>query len=180
MWSCQNPQLCHGTELCTSMDSIYLFSGYDKYNQYDALGAYEVVILARSSSDFDSIKAQVDEFTRKFNAISHDGYKLLWHGQPYAYWKTLFRVDSMTDLDFMKIFRQIGAVLLMLLLVPALNLSGMISGRMEKRLPEIGVRKAFGATSCVLFSQIIWENLIFDCYWRLSGFDYILWNGVII
>lgn len=36
----------------------------------------------------------------------------------------------------------------------------MISGRMEKRLPEIGVRKAFGATSCVLFSQIIWENLI--------------------
>ena len=136
------------------------FPGYDKYNQYDALGAYEVVILARSSSDFDSIKAQVDEFTRKFNAISHDGYKLLWHGQPYAYWKTLFRVDSMTDLDFMKIFRQIGAVLLMLLLVPALNLSGMISGRMEKRLPEIGVRKAFGATSCVLFSQIIWENLI--------------------
>lgn len=113
-----------------------------------------------SESDFDSIKAQVDEFTRKFNAISHDGYKLLWHGQPYAYWKTLFRVDSMTDLDFMKIFRQIGAVLLMLLLVPALNLSGMISGRMEKRLPEIGVRKAFGATSCVLFSQIIWENLI--------------------
>lgn len=99
MWSCQNPQLCHGTELCTSMDSIYLFPGYDKYNQYDALGAYEVVILARSSSDFDSIKAQVDEFTRKFNAISHDGYKLLWHGQPYAYWKTLFRVDSMTDLD---------------------------------------------------------------------------------
>ena len=66
----------------------------------------------------------------------------------------------MTDLDFMKIFRQIGVILLMLLLVPALNLSGMISGRMEKRLPEIGVRKAFGATSHVLFSQIIWENLI--------------------
>lgn len=33
-------------------------------------------------------------------------------------------------------------------------------GTNGKRLPEIGVRKAFGATSCVLFSQIIWENLI--------------------
>ena len=43
------------------------FPGYDKYNQYDALGAYEVVILAHSSSDFGGIKAQVDEFTRKFN-----------------------------------------------------------------------------------------------------------------
>lgn len=99
MWSCQPPS--YATEL--SYAQVWIpytcFPGYDKYNQYDALGAYEVVILARSSSDFDSIKAQVDEFTRKFNAISHDGYKLLWHGQPYAYWKTLFRVDSMTDLD---------------------------------------------------------------------------------
>lgn len=67
----------------------------------------------------------------------------------------------MTDLDFTKIFRQIGSILLMLLLVPALNLSGMISSRMEKRLPEMGVRKAFGATPRILFSQIIWENLIF-------------------
>lgn len=134
--------------------------GYDKSNSLDALGAYAVVILAHSSSDFDAIEAQVADFTRKFNAIPHEGYKLLWHGQPYAYWKTLFRVDEMTDLDFTKIFRQIGTILLMLLLVPALNLSGMISGRMEKRLPEIGVRKAFGATSKVLFSQIIWENLV--------------------
>lgn len=136
------------------------FPNYDRWNQMGALGAYQVAILARNSDDFDAISSQINEYTQKFNAIPHEGYKLLWHGQPYAYWKTLFRIDDMTGLDFTKIFRQIGSILLMLLLVPALNLSGMIASRMEKRLPEMGVRKAFGATSRILFSQIIWENLI--------------------
>lgn len=136
------------------------FPTYDKDNYMGALGAYQVVILARASTDFNTITAQVEEFTRKFNTVPHEGYKLLWHGQPYAYWKTLFHVNDMADLDFTKIFRQIGSILLMLLLVPALNLSGMISGRMEKRLPEMGIRKAFGATPYVLFSQIVWENFI--------------------
>lgn len=144
-------------------------SMYDKENYLDALGPYQVVILAHSSEDFKTVEAQVEDFTRKFNAIPHDGYKLLWHGQPYAYWKTLFRVDDMTDLDFMKILRQLGAILLMLLLVPALNLSGIISGRMEKRLPEIGVRRVFGATSLDLFSQIIWENLVLTVIGGLLG-----------
>ena len=36
-------------------------------------------------------------------------------------------------------------MLLVLLLVPALNLSGMIASRMESRLAEMGVRKSFGA-----------------------------------
>ena len=142
---------------------------YDKGNYIGAIGGYQVVVLARLTDDFEAIKVQVDDFTRKFNAVSHDGYQLLWHGQPYAYWKNLFKVDDMTDLDFMKISRQIGWILLMLLLVPALNLSGMISSRIEKRLPEIGVRKAFGATSWVLFSQIIWENLVLTVMGGLLG-----------
>ena len=45
----------------------------------------------------------------------------------------------------------------------------MISSRIEKRLPEIGVRKAFGATSWVLFSQIIWENLVLTVMGGLLG-----------
>lgn len=143
--------------------------GYDQANQMGALGVYQVAILAKSSDDFENITAQVDDFTRKFNTIPHEGYKLLLHGQPYAYWKSLFYIDSMTDLDFTKIFRKIGLILLMLLLVPALNLSGMISSRMDKRLPEMGVRKAFGAAPWTLFSQIISENLILTVLGGLLG-----------
>ena len=51
-------------------------------------------------------------------------------------------------------------VLLVLLLVPALNLSGMISSRMEGRLAEMGVRRSFGAGRKMLLSQVMWENLL--------------------
>lgn len=57
----------------------------------------------------------------------------------------------------MRSFLLIGLVLL---LVPALNLSGMIASRMEGRLAEMGVRQAFGASRRTLLSQVMTENLL--------------------
>ena len=51
-------------------------------------------------------------------------------------------------------------ILLAFLFIPALNLSGMISSRMEERMEEIGVRKAYGATNRLILSQVLWENLL--------------------
>lgn len=34
----------------------------------------------------------------------------------------------------------------------------MISARMERQLPDLGIRKAFGASRRRLLVQIIWEN----------------------
>ncbi|WP_294473868.1 ABC transporter permease [uncultured Bacteroides sp.] len=145
-------------------------SGYaEENNKWDVLGPFQVAILLPSVADAGKVKLQVDEYVRKFNAQPHEGYRLLMHGQPYLYWKTLFRTDDMDDLDFMMVFRQMGLWLLMLLLVPALNLSGMISSRMERRLPEMGLRKAFGATGNHLFSQIVWENLLLTCLGGVLG-----------
>ncbi len=138
-------------------------------NMWNVIGPFQVLMLLHSTADAAGIKAQVDEYVRKFNALPHDGYQLIMHDQPYLYWKTLFYSDSMTDLDFFKILRQMGLWLLMLLLVPALNLSGMISSRMERRLPEMGLRKAFGATKQKLFSQIIYENLLLTCLGGVLG-----------
>lgn len=143
-------------------------SGYDNH-QWDVLGPFEVAILLHSARDAGEVKVQVDEYVREFNAQPHDGYRLVMHGQPYLYWKTLFRTNDMEDLDFLMVIRQMGLWLLLLLLVPALNLSGMISSRMERRLPEMGVRKAFGATGNRLFSQIVWENLLLTCMGGVLG-----------
>lgn len=143
-------------------------SGYDNH-QWNVLGPFEVAILLHSARDAGEVKVQVDEYVRKFNAQPHDGYRLVMHGQPYLYWKTLFRTNDMEDLDFLMVIRQMGLWLLLLLLVPALNLSGMISSRMERRLPEMGVRKAFGATGNRLFSQIVWENLLLTCMGGVLG-----------
>jgi putative ABC transport system permease protein len=50
--------------------------------------------------------------------------------------------------------------MLLLLIVPALNLSGMVASRMERRLPEMAIRKAFGAKRRTLLGQVIMENLM--------------------
>ena len=50
--------------------------------------------------------------------------------------------------------------ILLLLIVPALNLSGMVASRMERRLSEMAIRKAFGAKRRTLLWQVVMENLL--------------------
>ena len=51
-------------------------------------------------------------------------------------------------------------LLLFLLLVPTLNLTGVIQSSVQKRRSEMGLRKAFGATKERLLTQVLCENLI--------------------
>lgn len=51
-------------------------------------------------------------------------------------------------------------ILLAFLFIPALNLSGLISSRMDSRMEEIGIRKAYGATNGEILAQVLWENLL--------------------
>lgn len=48
--------------------------------------------------------------------------------------------------------------MLFLLLVPVLNLLGLTQSSIRKRQAEIGVRKAFGATSGNIVRQVLYEN----------------------
>ena len=59
--------------------------------------------------------------------------------------------------------------ILLLLLVPAVNLSGMVASRMEQRLPEMAVRKAFGAKQRTLLWQVVVENLVLTLIGGLVG-----------
>ena len=61
------------------------------------------------------------------------------------------------------------AAFVALLFIPAMNLSGMISSRMDHRLCELGVRRAYGATNKILLGQVLWENLLLTCLGGLIG-----------
>ncbi len=54
----------------------------------------------------------------------------------------------------------VASGILLLLIVPAINLSGMVASRMERRLPEMAIRKAFGAKRHTLLGQVVAENLM--------------------
>ncbi len=60
-------------------------------------------------------------------------------------------------------------VLLVLLIVPAMNLAGLISGRMDARVGELGLRKAFGAEKKTLISMVVSENLVYTLIGGVLG-----------
>ena len=61
-------------------------------------------------------------------------------------------------------------LMLLLLLLPAINLSGLVSNRMEARRAEMGIRKAFGAKRRWLLQQVIHENLLLTLLGGIAGY----------
>ena len=60
-------------------------------------------------------------------------------------------------------------ILIALIFIPALNLSGMISNRMDSRMSELGVRRAYGASNREIIRQILYENLLLTAIGSLLG-----------
>ena len=59
-------------------------------------------------------------------------------------------------------------IVLVLLLIPAINMSGITQSRMRKRMAEIGVRKAFGATRSELLTQVLYASVLLLSDWLLD------------
>ena len=90
-------------------------------------------------------------------------------GQPDVYWKNFFRIPCEVEPDIAAEVRGILYMLLALLFIPAMNLCGMISSRMDERLSELGVRKAYGATNRGLIHQVLTENLLLTLIGGILG-----------
>lgn len=157
-----------------SYAQIYLpyscLDGYDKERTHWALGSYYAYILVKESKNVTDVQDEVQELVRKFNVSNRgEGWKLDLIGQPELYWQSTFRIWSNLGVDWGSVIGMFVGVFMMLLFVPAFNLSGMISARMERQLPDLGIRKAFGASRRRLLVQIIWENLLLTGLGTLLG-----------
>jgi len=62
-----------------------------------------------------------------------------------------------------------AGILFVLLFVPALNLCGIVAGRMERRSAEMAVRKTFGARPSTLLNQVVTENLVLTTIGGIIG-----------
>lgn len=143
-------------------------AGYDKDSKSDAgmLGPYTVYFKVKDDAMGAALEAAMHEMVRKYNT-SQEENKLVLSG-PDVYWKSVYRRGNV-PLNWWELIRLWGGLVLIFLLVPALNLCAMISTRMENRLPEMGICKAFGADRGRLLRQILIENLILTCFGGLLG-----------
>ena len=93
---------------------------------------------------------------------SHQGENLTLEiqGGPSTHWQSVLESAAGSEGSMGKAVRQLLLIVLVLLLVPALNMSGLIASRMESRLAEMGIRKTFGAWRSTLLNMVLWENLL--------------------
>ncbi|MDH6342617.1 hypothetical protein M2480_002747 [Parabacteroides sp. PFB2-12] len=132
------------------------------------VGFFTAYILAKSPSDFDAIRQEIDRNKEIMNQ-SQKEYKLKL-GENYPPSQTILSITNVQEKkDYKDIILQYLFIALIFLLVPAVNLLGLTSSRMQERIEEFGVRKAFGANRPVLINQVLVENLLLTLLGGLVG-----------
>ena len=132
------------------------------------LGDVGIYMTAPSENDVEALRAEVIDVLNRYDQEDTQ-YTHFWMDQPDVWWKSTFRDDCRNAPDIAGIIRNVLYMLLALLFIPAMNLCGMISSRMDERMSELGVRKAYGATNASLISQVLTENLLLTLVGGLVG-----------
>ncbi|MCD7923824.1 MAG: ABC transporter permease [Bacteroides sp.] len=63
-----------------------------------------------------------------------------------------------------------GMLLMVLLIVPAINISGMMHAQIQERITEIAVRKAYGASRLSVMSRLFSERLLTTFFGGILGY----------
>ena len=121
------------------------------------MGEYFVYLLARDRSDFGTIRETLEGRLERYNNGSDVEYELSYQQGIPSVREMALRWTGMTSASFTWI--GIG-IMFFILLIPMINLSGMVGSRMEARMGEFGVRKSFGAWRGDVLQQITGENLL--------------------
>lgn len=154
--------------------SMYPVEDLNVTSHWSYISNYTVTILARTSADFPAIKQGIEKRLKDVNAGLTD-MVLDMMDQPDDIVAHVNHVWSNMGPNLKMLYLQYGIALLIILLVPSLNLCGLSNSRMQQRIGEMGVRKAFGATRGVLVRQILNENLLLTFMGGIIGllFSYL-------
>ncbi|EXG77706.1 ABC-type antimicrobial peptide transport system, permease component [Xylanibacter oryzae DSM 17970] len=127
----------------------------------NVMGEFSTTILMHSPKDEAKVHAEAVANVNKFNlTIKDNGIKILNRNRPYNTEKGAISFGANIEPDVSAAHRTQLIVFLILLIVPAINLSSMTHSRLRQRISEIGIRRAFGCTQWSIASQIITENMI--------------------
>ena len=143
-------------------------------NPTDYQGNLSVRVLLKKGYSRDDFLKEVEPLCRRYEAAQS-----LAEGEPVHFTLdakshffvcfSYFHSDDESTSDKAKNLMPPAILMLIFLLLPALNLSGLVSNRMEARRAEMGIRKAFGAKRRWLLREVIRENLVLTCCGGLVG-----------
>jgi putative ABC transport system permease protein len=126
-------------------------------------GDYWAMILARTPADIPAIQAEV---ARRATTVQFDDPKnydtaYFWaDGKLDFFARQILGTHRQADSGKWLLLAVVGTLMLLFMTLPALNLVNLNTGRILERSAEIGVRKAFGASSRQLVWQFVVENVL--------------------
>ncbi len=135
-------------------------------------GSFSAVLLAKSAADFDRIREELNHRMEAFNEGQQD-FKIqhMTPGSPmsrfdFAIGNTGWNFKRITFKDYLF---TTGMSLLFVILIPSLNLIGIIQSSIKKRSSELAIRRTFGASRGKLILQILTENMIITLAGTILG-----------
>ncbi len=127
-------------------------------------GPFMAALLVRKGVEPDYIRAQVKKrYSEMDTELAPTGMRTVYHEAPFSQ-ETIasgdFAFGSNVTPEINSGRRTRVIIYVILLVVPAINLSTMLHSRLRRRVHELGVRRAFGCTRRRIVGDIIAENFI--------------------
>jgi len=147
--------------------------GYKSNKGYQ--GGYFGILLANSSSDADKIHNEYEQIVKRLPPEQKMFTSVSSHADTYI----RSYVDTGDD-RHSGVFIAVTAISIfafILMILPTMNLVNINISRIMERSSEIGVRKAFGASSKTLVYQFIVENIILTL---LGGVIGIIFSFIVL
>ena len=133
-------------------------------------GTFTAILQAKDKADLPKIKEEYNQMVSRIPRTDKEFDLIYSYADTYLESFTRMMPFSTPGSSGITIFYTIIAIFFLLfLLLPTLNLVNINISRIMERSSEIGVRKAFGASSKTLVYQFITENLILTFIGSLVG-----------
>lgn len=133
-------------------------------------GMLSVLILAKDPSDFKTIAKEVEQNRKRYNLSLGSNITVDLHG-PDTHFEQRFRESTdEKDSHSNAVAGRWLAVILVLMVVPALNMASFTISRMKKRQEELGLRRSFGALKGDIAWQVVSENMLLTLMGGIAGF----------
>ena len=137
-------------------------------------GRFMAMILARDRADFPAIKAEVESRFRDAELFlpPREGWRTIQGGADtlFEWVSRMIFGEQMRASHPGRLFTTLIVLAVLFMILPTVNLVNVNLSRILDRASEIGVRKAFGASSRTLVGQFVVENLILTLVGGMIGF----------
>ena len=144
-------------------------SGYER----QMIGAFGGIVLAKSKDDFPKLRREFQARLTHFRFDDPKAFNRIVAGLDTSFEAAARNMigAGTEDRQRANILRTILIVLaLLFVMLPTMNLVTINLSRIMERASEIGVRKAFGASSRALIAQFVMENVVLTVIGGAIGF----------